>query len=240
MLLEQRNNRAIRTKHIAKTCGHKLTSVFLRSGVVSQFVVQRLDVNLTNTLRAAHDISGIDSLVGGNHHKLSGTILHCQVGNDLRTIYIIGDALRWVVFHHGDVLVSSGMEHILRSILLEQIFHVFLLTDATYNNLCLDVRPILVHHQADVVLWSLGLIHQDQFRWLIGSYLAHHLTANATRRACHHDAVACQLLAHRLHINLNLITRQQVLNADFLYLRNGGISPLLLSLRNQNLNTCIN
>ena len=115
------------------------------------------------------------------------------------------------------------MEHVGRLVGAEERLHVLLFADAGHDGVGLDVGPLVVHHQANVVLRRLGLVDEHQFAWLIDGYLAHHLAADAASRAGNHDALAAQLLAHRLQVNLYLVAWQQVFNADFLQLgRFGG------------------
>ena len=109
----------------------------------------------------------------------------------------------------------------------------------------LDVGPLVLHHQSDIMLRRLSSIHQHQFRGLIDGNLAHHLTTNTTGRASNHDAFACQLFTHRFHVHLNLITWQQVLNTNLaqLWCRRHNIARgfhLFLLLRDIQTDTSVN
>ena len=178
LLAEQRNDRTVRTKHVTKTCCNKLGNT-LNLAILNS-LVETLHVNLANTLRASHNIGWVDSLIGRNHHKLLNAILNAKVGNDLCTVYIVLNTLAWIVLHHRHVLVGSGMEHIIGTECREYLLHTVELANACYNSLGWYVGELAHHHQADIVLRSLGLVDKHHIRRLIHSNLTYHLGTNTT------------------------------------------------------------
>ena len=68
------------------------------------------------------------------------------------------------------------------------------------------------------MLRRLCLVYQHHGGWLIGSNLPHQLTANATGSTSYQDALLIQQFTHRLHVHIDFISRQQVLDAHFLQL----------------------
>ena len=95
--------------------------------------VQALDIDLADSLRAAHHIGRIDSFVGRDHHELPCPVLDSQIGQDLGPVNVVLDALGGVVLHHGDMLVSSGMEDNLRTEGTEYRLHTVGVGDAGHN-----------------------------------------------------------------------------------------------------------
>ena len=86
------------------------------------------------------------------------------------------------------------------------------------------------------MLRRLGLVDEHQLRGVVDGNLAHHLAADAAGRTGDHDAAPGELLADGVHVDDNLVARQEVLDADFLQLRclDGGVVvvELALALRN--------
>ena len=74
LLLKDRNHTSTRTKHIAKSSSNKLGGFLAMQH--SLLSIQRLAIDLTDTLAAAHDISRVNRLVCRNHHKFPDMILY--------------------------------------------------------------------------------------------------------------------------------------------------------------------
>ena len=217
LLLEQGNDAAVRSQHIAEACRDKLRRV-LRLAVRLDGTVQALHVDFADALRAAHDVRGVHRLVGRYHDELLHAVLHTHVCDDLRAVDVVQHRLRGVVFHHGHVLVGSGVEHIVELILAKQRVHARLAADARDDDPRVHVGELVLHHQADVVLRCLCLVDENHLCRLIDGNLSHHLRTDATCRARNEDALARQLTAYRLHIHLDLVAGQQVFHADLLQL----------------------
>ncbi|EJW89386.1 hypothetical protein EVA_22504 [gut metagenome] len=58
---ENRNDRTIRTQHVAKTCSNKLCDTLYLSSLDG--TIEALHIDFTNTLGATHHVGRIDSLV---------------------------------------------------------------------------------------------------------------------------------------------------------------------------------
>ena len=239
LLLEEGDHRTVGTQHIAESGGDKLSHTFHLAALDG--LVETLHIDLTDTFRAAHHVRGVHGFIGRDHHKLPHTVLHGQVGYHARTIYIIIDTLLGVVLQHGHMLVGCRMEQVVGPVLTEQRLHVLLVTDAGHQHLGLDLRP-LVHHQLDVVLWRLCLVYEHQQRGLELAYLLYDLPSDAACRARDHDTFVCELPPHRLHVDHNLLPRQQVFDADLLQLWRGTANhlfPLLGLLGEVDVDACL-
>ena len=152
LFTEQRNHRTIRTQHITESRGHKLGLYLL---------VQRLHIDLTDTLRTAHHIGGVHSLVGRDHDKFLHPVFHGHIGNHLCAIDIVQNSLRGVVLHHRNVLIGSSMENVVRPVHAEYGIHSGLAVYRGDDGLSLHIRKLLGHHQSDVMLRCLCLVYQD-------------------------------------------------------------------------------
>ena len=124
------------------------------------------------------------------------------------------------------------MENIIGAVGLENLFHAGFIGNAGDDSVGLDFRPVEVHHQPDVVLRSLRLVDQNQFRWMIDGNLSHHFRTDAACRTRYHDFLSTQETADSVHVYMDLFAWKQVLNTDFLELHVGIIvvlAPLLLT-----------
>ena len=74
LLLEEGNDAAVAAQHVAEAGGDKLGAAF-HFAVLDGFV-EALNVDFADTLRTAHDVGGIDGLVGGNHYELLDAVFH--------------------------------------------------------------------------------------------------------------------------------------------------------------------
>lgn len=210
LLLEDRNHRTVAAQHITETRRDKLRAALHLT--FHNRLVQALAVNLTDTLRAAHHIRGVHRLVRRNHHKLLRAILHRQVRNHPRTVDIVLHRNRRIILHHRHMLIRCRMEHIVRTVLRKDTLHVRLVCNTRHNRPVLDLRKLLRHHQPDVMHRRLRLVNQHHLRRFEARHLTHHLTTDTARSTRNQDLLAFQQHPDGIHIHLNLVTRQQVLN----------------------------
>ena len=150
-------------------------------GFTTQLTVQTLHINLTDTFRTAHHVSWIHSLIRRYHHEFLHSVLHTQISNDLRSVDIIQHCLTRIILHHRHMLICCSMEHVIRSILIEQSIHSGYSIDTSHNHLRINIRIVLCHHQTDIMLRSLCLVYQNHLLRFERSYLTNHLR---TDRAC--------------------------------------------------------
>ena len=87
LLLEDWDNRTVAAQDITESCGNKLGDAL--DLAIHNRLVQCLAVDLADSLAAAHHIGWVHSLIGRDHHKLLGAVLHSHIGYHTRTIYII-------------------------------------------------------------------------------------------------------------------------------------------------------
>ena len=76
------------------------------------------------------------------------------------------------------------------------------------------------------MLWCFSYINEHQLFGMIVGNLAQYLATDGTSRACEQDFFACEHLAHLLHIHLDGVSGQKVLDTDFLELRTVEIAIL--------------
>ena len=108
------------------------------------------------------------------------------------------------------MLIGSGMEHIVGFERREDLLHSLLLADRGHHGLCLDVGELLMHHQADIMLRCLGLVYQHHLGRTERGHLTYHLRTDTTCRTGDQHTLTMQQLSHRIQVNLDLTTWQQV------------------------------
>ena len=106
------------------------------------------------------------------------------------------------------------MEDVVGAELGEHRIHPRAAADAGHHRLGGHVGEIARHHDADVVLRGLGLVDEHHLGGLELGHLPHDLRADAACGAGDQHPFAGQLLAHRFHVHADLLTGQQVLDAD--------------------------
>lgn len=216
LLLEDGDDTAVAAQNIAEAGGDELGDAF--NLALDNSLVQGLAIDFADALGASHDIGGVDSLVGGDHDEFLGFVLHGKVCYHARTIYIILYCYAGVVLHHGNVLVGGSMEDVVGTELGEDLLHVVLVGNAADNGVTRYVGELTCHHKADVVHGGLCLVDEYHGRGTVEGNLAHHLGTYGAGGAGDEDDLAVEQLANGVHVDLNLVTWQEVFNVNLLKL----------------------
>ena len=239
LLPEDGNDAAVAAQDIAKAGGDELGDA-LDLALLNGFV-EGLAVDFADALGASHDIGGIDSLVGGNHDKLPGAILHSKVGNDTSTIDIILNSNTRIVLHHGHMLVGGCMENIIGAVGSKDLFHVLLVGNAADDGVTGYIGELACHHQADVVHGSLCLVDEDEGGGVVYGNLAYHLGTDGAGSTGDEDDLVLKQLSNGIHIDFYLVARQEVLDVHFTEVavcEFGGAVPLLGGRHHHDVDTC--
>ena len=224
LLFEELYNRPIRSKHIAKSSRHKLCdsrcTVSLQNLLLTILFTNRpiktLTIDFTDTLRTPHHIRGVHRLIRGNHHKLLRSVLHGKVSYHTSSTNVILHSHPRIILHHRHVLIRCCMEHIVRPVFRENLLHTFLVCDTCHDGLSCNIRMFFSHFQTNIMHRSLSLIHQYQFGRFKFSHLSNHLTSDRPSSTCNEDILSMQQISYHLHIHLNLVSWQQILNVHLM------------------------
>ena len=171
-----------------------------------ELAVKALHIDFADTLGAAHDVGGVHGLVRRNHDKLLDAVFYGHVGNNLCAVNVVDYGLGRVVLHHWDMLVRSGMEDIIRPEIPEDIIHSGTAADAGYNHLAGNIREVLGHHKADVVLGSFGLVDEHHAGGLELRHLPYYLHADRTSRAGYKHLLADKETLDGFHVHIDFRT----------------------------------
>ena len=129
LLFENGDDRAVGAQDIAEAHGHKLGLRLLkglcRDGVVGRgmgkqrrnlvrlslfdLFVKGLDDHLAEALAGAHDVGGVDGLVGGNEDKALAAVEHGGIGRAVGAEGVVLNGLTGAVLHEWDMLVGGGV-----------------------------------------------------------------------------------------------------------------------------------
>ena len=208
LLLEQGDDGAVGAEHVAEACGHELRNPL--HFAFGYGLVQALAVYLAYTLGAAHYVGGVHGLVGGYHHELLSAVLDGKVGDDAGAGYVVAHCFDGVVFHHGHVLVGSGVEHVVGPVRGEELFHVFTVCDCGNHGEARYVGELAAHEQLHVVHGRLGLVYEYHLGGVIDGCLLDHFAAYAAGGAGDEYLLAVELAAYLFHIHLYLLAGQEV------------------------------
>ena len=213
LLAEERNHGTVGAQHVTEAGGDELR----RGGtVLLDLAGQGLDIDLADTLGAAHDVGGVHGLVGGDHHESAHLVFHGEVREDLRAQDVVLDGLGHVVFHHGHMLVGGRMEHVFGLVFGEDGLHPGLVGDVGNQRRSFDLLPLILEFQADIVQRGLGLVDQDHLVGVEHRHLPHDLAADGAGRTRDEHALPFQMGSNLLHVDLDGIPAQQVLDLDLL------------------------
>ena len=191
---------------------------FLLSAFVYLFdgSVERLAVNLTDTLGTSHDVGGVDGLVGGYHHELLGAVLDGEVGDDACAVDVVLHGHGGIVLHHGHMLVCCGVEDVVGLVATEDVLHECLVGDACYDGVAEDVGELGSHDATHVMHGCLGLVDEYHLLGLEACHLVHHLASDAACSTCDEHTIGLQLLSDGLHVHFDFLSWQQVFDVHLM------------------------
>ena len=210
---EQRNHGAVGAQDVAEARGNELGR---RQAFLLDLAGERLHIDLADTLRAAHHVGGVHGLVGGDHHEALDLVFDGQVGQDLRAHDVVLDGLGDIVLHHRHVLIGRRVEDVLGAVSLEDVLHPGLVGDVGDDGGGVDFGPFLLDLEADVVQRGFGRIDQDQLVGVEQRHLTHDFTADGAGGAGDENALPFQVRGNLLHVDMDGVAAQEVLDLDFL------------------------
>ena len=210
LLTEERDNGAVGAQYIAEAGGDELGDGWRAIDLGERSVgaalcdgfVEGLAVNLADALGAAHDVGGVDGLVGGNHDELLGAILDGEVSDDMGAEDIVLHCHGGVVLHHGDVLIGCGMEDIVGPVVSEELLHAGGVGDRGNDEYGVDGGELASHHQPDIVHGCLGLVDEDHLAGVEEGDLMDHLAAYAAGSTSDEDDLIAELAGNGVHVDV--------------------------------------
>ena len=176
--------------------------------------------HLTAALGRAHDIGGIDRLIGGDHHKALHLIFFGKVHHVERAEDIVLDRLGRRNLHQRNMLMRRRVEHDLRMIFGKDAVHFRVVAHRRdQGNEIQAVAVLDIQLLLDVVGVILIDIHDDDLFGAVLSDLAHQLGADGTAAARNHTDLAVDKITDLLLVEGDRRSAEQILDLDVLDLR---------------------
>ena len=178
LLFEQRQNRAVGTKHIAEAHRYKFGFAFLR---------QRLDDHLAQAFCRTHHVGGIHRLVRRDENKTPHTVFVRRKRHIVGAEHVVFDGLLRRVLHQRHMFMRRCMEHHVRLIAREQAVHLFGIAHRGDAYIQLERTAVAA---LQLLLDGIGAvfinIQNDEPLWPAGRDLAAQLRTDGTAAARHH------------------------------------------------------
>ena len=108
------------------------------------------------------------------------------------------------------MLVGGGVEDIIRTEGAENVFHTGASVHAGNYHLAGDIREILGHHQANVMLRGFGLVQKHHLLRFELRHLLHDFQADGTGRTRDKDAFTGKEFPDGLHVHADFRAGQEV------------------------------
>ena len=240
------DDRAVGAQDIAEAHGHKLGLRMLqglcRDGVVGRgmgeqrgnrvctagldLFIKGLDDHLAEALAGAHDVGGVDGLVGGDQDKALAAVEHGGIGRAIGAEGVIFNCLAGAVLHEGDMLVSGGVVDQLGTVGAEDLVQAAAVADRADERDKVQVGILLAKLELDGIGVVLVDIKDHQLFGVVRGDLAAELGADGPAAAGDQDGLAGDEGKNLLHIRLNRLAAEEVLHGDVLH---GGHADLILN-----------
>ena len=161
LLLEERYDGAVGAEHVAETGGDELGLAGHPAG--GYLLAYGLYVDLGYALGSSHDVGRVDGLVGGDHHEFLDVVADGGIHDVFGAEDVGLHGLHWVGLHKGHMLVGSGVEDHVGTVLIEEGVYAVLVADVGDDELLLHAGCLGAELELHVVHRRLGEVHQYQF-----------------------------------------------------------------------------
>ena len=207
LLLKQRDHAAVAAQNVAEAHGDAL-----HIGIVGK----ALDQHFAQALGAAHNVGGVDRLVGGKLHKPFNAML-CGGGQQIFGAHnIVFDGLGGADLHQRDVLVRGGVEYDRRVVGFKNLVQTFFVADRTnqgQDGRCRAVPPAQLGFQLVGAVFV--NVKNQEPPGLVAHDLAAKLAADGTAAAGDQHDFVVQIFRDLGVVQLNFIAGKKVRRVQF-------------------------
>ena len=247
LLFEDRHYRTVAAQHVAEADSDKfgpdickMDTVFFflcdfipemskelgDVGCLSGFdlLIKGLDDHLAQALAGTHDVGGVHGLVGGDQHKALTAVRHGGIGGFIGADGVVLDGLVGAVLHKGDVFMGCGVIDDLRAVFLEDLEHPSAVADRTDEGHQVQLGMRFFQLILDVIGVVLVDIENDELFGVVIGDLPTELRADGTAAARDQDDLAADEVKDLLHLRLDGLAPQQVLDRDGFQLVDGDLT----------------
>ncbi len=203
LFLEQRHHAAVRIQHIAEP--H-------RDEARVRPRIHVLAIHFGDPLGGAHDVRGIDRLVGGNQHEGPDTVPLGRFGQPHGAQHVVANRLANLGLQDRQVLVGRGMEDHVRLVLADYLLDGRRVTDVTQDGIEDQVPKIAPQLEVDAVQRVFTVVDHDQFYRVQAGNLTAQLGTDGAAAAGDHHALAGQSFTNGLPVQRNRLPAQEVID----------------------------
>ena len=241
LLLEDGHHRAVAAQHIAEADRDKFCPdickmdavIFLPCGFIPEMgeelgdvgclsgfdlLIKGLDDHLAQALAGTHDVGGVDRFVGGDEHKALAVMGHGGIGGLIGADGVVLDGLVGAVLHEGDVFMGRGVIDDLWAIFLKDLEHAAAVADRADQRDQIQIGMCFFQLILDVIGIVLIDIEDDKLFGIVIGDLPAEFRADGAAAAGDQDDLAADEVEDLLHLRLDGLTPQQVLDRDGLQL----------------------
>lgn len=247
LLFKARDDRAVTAEHVTEADCYKLGPGVLRlfcdrahtyvlvvamdvqrqklaGFTVADLTVEGLYYHFAEAFGGAHDICGVDCLIGGDQDEAFTAVGHSGVGGFICTDRVILDRLAGAVFHEGDMFMCGGVVHDVGFIGFKDLIYAAAVADRADEDSKVQIRELILKLKAD----SVGIIFVDiedyKLFGIMGSDLAAKLAADRAASAGDEDRFTFDEGIDLLHIDADGVTAEEVLDGDLFHLACGDLT----------------
>ena len=235
--LEQWYHRTIRAQDVAKADSHKLRSGGIRrkldvallqtmmgvgmreQGQLSgtDHTIHRLNDHLADSLGGAHDVRGVDRLVGGDEQEASAAVGEGGVGRLVGAQDVVLDGLAGRVLHQRDMLVGGGVEDQLGLVALEDVLDASGVADGADEHREIEVGMMAEQLLLDVVGVVLVDVEDDEASGMVGGDLSAEFGADGAAAAGDEDGASVEVVEDLVVVDDDGVASEEVLDLDVLH-----------------------
>lgn len=225
LLLEEGDDGAGGAEDVAEADGHEPRP---GGGVrcPTRLQIESLHIELGEALGGAHDVGGVDGLVGGDLDEGLGTGGTGGVGDVFRADRVGQHALAGVELDHGHMLQGRGVEDDLWPHLCEDLGDAAAAADVAEEGLALEVGEARADFVVDLVEVVLGVVEEGELGRIAVGDLADELRADAAAGTGDEDTAADDQAVDGLLVEHGLWAAEQVLEGHGLEIEATGAAGL--------------
>ena len=240
LLFEQRNDRTIAAQNVAETHSHKLclerlADHCLRNTLLLVHLVGKehrqifcraffhrpikaLNDHFAQALAGAHNVGGVDRLIGADQYEALTTIDHSRIGSFICTNYIVFNGFTGTCLHQRHMLMGCCVVDYIRPVCRKKAGQTAAIPHGTNQNLQIQLRIIFLQFLLNVVGIVLINVKDNQLLGVVGCNLPAQLAADGSTATGDQNGLAANEPGDLIHIDPNGISSQKILHRDLAHI----------------------
>src|SRR5438093_498016 len=132
--------------------------------------------------------------IGRDQHEVLDFELPRQVGSVIRSKDVVGNRLKAVLLHHGDMLIGCRMKHEMRAVSGHHVTQTVAIQNVSDQRGIIQPWEVLCEIDVDLVQVALRLVEKHQFPGFDVCYLARQFGADRPSRSRDQTNLALEFL----------------------------------------------